>query len=619
MLNKSLTRLSVFCLASGAMISSGLFVLPGIAFELAGPAVILAYALASVFVIPAMISMAELATAMPKSGGSYFFVERSLGPLMGTFAGFLNWLSIALKAGFALVGIGTVGALFLPLPMELGIKVVAIGGCLVFTVINLFTVKGVSKLQTALVFALLAILVVHCTVGFTRVESAAYTPFMTVDFETLFAVAGMIFVSFGGLTKVASVGEEVQNPGKNLPQGMFAAFGVVSLLYILAIIVTVGTVPAEELSGSLIPVALSAERIFGPWGIRIVEVASLLAFITTANAGILSASRSPMAMSKDGLLPQALSKTNKRFNTPHTSILLTSGFIILVIALLSIEDLIKTASTMMILMFILVNVAVIVMRSSKLQSYQPVFRSPLYPWMQIFAIILYHFLIFEMGFVPLLITFGFGVLTMLWFLAYVWRKIDRESAFVYLVKGITSKDIARSDLEDELLHISLERSGTEADRFDHLVRDCEILDIEESISAKELFTRMSEVLAGRLDLDKGEMFDSFIKRERESSTVIQPGLAIPHVIVEGNHVFDILLVRCKEGIVFSELHQPVTTVIALVGSKDERNFHLRALMHIAHLVQNPKFESGWQGARNAEQLRDVVLLSRQRKTTGGPS
>jgi len=595
------------------MISSGLFVLPGIAFEKAGPAVILAYALASLFVIPAMIAMAELATAMPKSGGSYFFVERSLGPLMGTFAGFLNWLSIALKAGFALIGIGTVGALFLPFPMEVGIKIVAISSCLVFTVINLVSVKGVSKLQTVLVFVLLGILAVHSFFGFPRVNSVSYTPFMTVGFETLFAVAGMIFVSFGGLTKVASVGEEVKNPGKNLPQGMFIAFGVVSLLYLLIITVTVGTVAPEELSGSLIPVALSAEKIFGPWGIRAVEVASLLAFITTANAGILSASRSPMAMSKDGLLPLALSQTNKRFNTPHISILLTSGFIVLVIALLSIEDLIKTASTMMILMFILVNIAVIVMRSSKLQSYQPVFRSPFYPWLQIFAIILYHFLIFEMGLVPLLITLGFGVLTMLWFLGYVWRKIDRESAFVYLVKGITSKEIVRSDLEDELRHISLERNTPELDRFDHLINECVILDIDKGMNAKELFSEMSGVLSKRLNQNQEMLYKLFVEREKESSTVIQPGLAIPHVIVEGENVFDVMLVRCKEGVVFSELHQPVKTIIALVGSKDERNYHLRALMHIAHLVQSPKFQEGWMKARGVEQLRDVVLLSRPRK------
>ena len=613
MLKKNLNLLSVFCLAAGAMISSGLFVLPGIAFEKAGPAIILAYALASLFIIPAMLAMAELATAMPKSGGSYFFIERSLGPLMGTFAGFLNWLSIALKAGFALIGIGTVGALFLPFPLEMGIKLVAIVSCVIFTVINLISVKSVGSLQTILVFGLLGILVIHSFFGFTHIHSiSAYTPFITTDLETIFAVAGMIFVSFGGLTKVASVGEEVQNPGRNLPWGMFLAFGVVSLLYIVVIIVTVGTVEAEKLSGSLIPIALSAEQVFGKWGIIAVEVASLLAFITTANAGILSASRSPLAMSRDGLLPIAFSSTNKRFNTPHTSIFLTSGFIILVIAVLSIEDLIKTASTMMILMFILVNFAILVMRSSSLKSYQPIFKMPFYPVLPIVAIILYLFLIFEMGIVPLLLTVAFGVVASIWYVVYVWRKIDRESAFIYLVKSMTSKKMNRSGLEDELRKISLERSGVELDRFDYLIKNSEILDIEGSIHAKELFKRMSEVLSKRLNVKEDELFQSFLKREEESSTVLQPGLAIPHVIVEGTNVFDIMLVRCKEGVIFSELHQPVKIIIALVGSSDERNYHLRVLMNIARLVENKSFKTEWLSARNVEQLRDVVLLSRPR-------
>ena len=428
MLKKDLNRLDVFCLAAGAMISSGLFVLPGIAFEKTGPAIVLAYALASLFIFPAMLSKAELATAMPKAGGSYFFIERSLGPLMGTYAGFLNWLSIALKAGFALIGIGTIGAQFLPFPQEVGIKLVAIISCIIFTFFNLVSVKSVGKLQTLLVFALLGILFLNSSAGFGKVDSSAFDPFFTADIETLFAVAGMIFVSFGGLTKVASVGEEVKNPGQNLPQGMFLAYGVVSILYIFVIYITVGTVEAEQLSGSLVPIALSAQQIFGNWGIVAIETAALLAFITTANAGILSASRSPLAMSRDGLVPEWLSKTNHRFHTPHASILITSIFIILVVSLLSIEDLVKTASTMMILMFILVNISVVVMRSSRLQSYQPAFRAPFYPWLQIVSIVLYGFLIFEMGTVPLLITAVFGFLAGAWYLGYVWRKINRESA-----------------------------------------------------------------------------------------------------------------------------------------------------------------------------------------------
>ena len=112
-LKKDLGTLEVFSIAAGAMVSSGLFVLPAIAYAKAGPAVILSYLLAAVIVVPAMFAKAELATAMPKAGGTYFFINRSFGPLFGTFAGLAAWLSLALKSAFALVGIGVFISTFL--------------------------------------------------------------------------------------------------------------------------------------------------------------------------------------------------------------------------------------------------------------------------------------------------------------------------------------------------------------------------------------------------------------------------------------------------------------------------------------------------------------------------
>ena len=86
------------------MISSGLFVLPALAYAKAGPAVILSYLFASILIIPSAFSQAELATAMPRAGGTYFYVERSLGPIWGLFGGLANWFSVALKSAFAIVG-----------------------------------------------------------------------------------------------------------------------------------------------------------------------------------------------------------------------------------------------------------------------------------------------------------------------------------------------------------------------------------------------------------------------------------------------------------------------------------------------------------------------------------
>lgn len=612
-LKKDLTLIHVFCIATGAMISSGLFVLPGLAFAIAGPAVVLSYAIAGLLMVPTMFSQAELATAMPKSGGSYFFVERSLGPLAGSVAGLANWFSITLKATFALIGIGTLGSLVLPDAGEWSMKLIAIIACVCFAAVNVISVKGTGRLQVVLTLGLLAIVGLYVAGGMAEVRHLRFEGFMAAGWKSIFAVTGMVFVSYGGLTKVVDVSEEVRRPHRNLPLGMFLAFVTVNLLYLLVVFVTVGAVDARQLSGSLVPLALGADAMMGRAGVALISVAALFAFATTANAGILSASRSPMAMSRDGLLPTAFAKTGVRWNTPHVAILVTVTCSVLAIMFLSVEELVKTASTMMLLMFVLVNVAVIIMRQSGFQSYRPKFRLPLYPWLQIAAIIVYGFLIVDMGAIPLIVTGTFALLACAWYVGYVHHRVDRQSAFVSLVKRIVSRDIQRSSLEKELRQISLERDGAASDRFDQLVKECAILDIDESISARELFRRVADALSPRLCVDAPHLYELFIARERQSSTVVEPGLAIPHVVVDGENLFDILLVRCKEGIVFSDLHPPVKTVFVLIGSRDERNYHLRALMTVAHIVREPDFRSRWSEARNVEQLRDVVLLSSRKR------
>ncbi|MBN1809401.1 MAG: amino acid permease [Planctomycetes bacterium] len=607
--------MGVFSVAAGAMISSGLFVLPGLAFAKAGPAVILSYALASLLMIPSMLSKAELATAMPKSGGSYFFIERSLGPLPGTFAGFANWVSISLKSAFALVGIGTLGEVLLP---HLGLKGTALAACAFFALVNLVSLKGAGRLQILLVLGLLLMIGIYVGKGMGSVEVTRFSPFMPHGSPAVFAVAGMVFVSFGGLTKVVSVAEEVRNPARNLPLGMFLAFAIVSLLYVAVVFVTVGAVDPHTLAGNLAPIAAGADAALGPVGVLLLETAAFLAFATTANSGILAAARSPMAMSRDGLLPAFLSKTNRRFSTPHTAIIATAVFMGAVVAFLSVEDLVKTASTMMILMFMMVNAATIIMRQSGLQNYRPTFRAPLYPWLQVAAIILYGFLIVEMGRVPLILTGAFALAAGIWYLAYVRPRIERESAFVFLVKNILAKDIGRSGLEDELKHITLERDEVSLDRFDRLVTNAGVIDSGTCMSAKEMFKAVAAKLAPRVAMDKDALYRLFLKREMESSTVVHPGIAIPHVVLQGEGIFDLLLVRCRSGVVFSELHQPVTTVFVLAGTMDERNYHLRALMTIAHIIEEPGFIDRWLKARGEEELKDMLLLSKRRREAPPP-
>ncbi|MEJ2703054.1 MAG: amino acid permease [Sedimentisphaerales bacterium] len=617
-LRKELGFLDVFAIAAGAMISSGLFVLPAIAYAKAGPAVVLSYLLASIVILPSALSQAELATAMPRAGGTYFYVERSLGPIWGLFGGRAIWFAVALKSAFAVVGMAALIEVVLHEAFGVRVsqwhlKIFGVACCLGFVVINIVSVKHTTKFQVWLVGILLVLLAFFVVAGAGQTQAARYKGFLEKGWFAVFATAGLVFVSFGGLTKVASITEEVRNPGRNLPVGMTLAWAVVALFYVGVISVTVGLLDGQELEGSLMPISSAAGKFLGTAGFAILGLAAIAAFITTANGGILAASRYPMAMSRDQLLPQVLGRISERFATPYISVLLTGAFMISAIAFLDLEVLVKTASTLMLILFILVNVSVIIMRESRIQSYRPKFKSPLYPYAHVLAVLAYGGLIVDMGWVPLSITAGFVALSAAWYGLYVRRRVSRASAVMHVVERVTARELKTVTLENELRDILLERDDVIEDRFDRLIRDCPILDIEGKKDGEDVFREISAILADRLASDEYVLFEKFLHREAEGGTVVQPGLAIPHVVVEGEHQFEVLLVRARDGITFRGVADPVKIMFVLAGSRDERNYHLRALMAIAQIAQEKGFEQRWLTARDTEAIRNLILLSARKR------
>jgi len=608
-LKRELGLLDVFCIASGAMISSGLFVLPGIASAKTGPALFLSYILASFIAVPTIFSKAELVTAMPKAGGDYFYISRSMGSVAGVMGGASSWFSLSLKATFALIGMAAYVELIAPFP----IKAVSLVLCLVFIILNLTGIKQAAKTQIILVFGLLSILVFYVSLGFGSINIERYTPFAPFGIGSVFATAGFVFISYGGLTKIASIAEEVRNPSRNIPLGMILSLVIVGILYALVAFVTTGLLPQEELAQSLTPISDAAYSFSGNLGGAILAIAAILAFISTANAGVISASRYPLAMSKDKLLPGFFGKVNRKYATPHYSIIFTGAFMILAILFLRLELLVKLASELLILLYIFTNIAVIIMRESKLQNYQPRFRSPLYPGMQILGIVGSGFLLAKMGWLILLLASLIIVAGLVWYLLYLGVREIKEFGLVHVIERVVDKELTSGQLSKELKGIIRERDKIIEDRFDHLIKDSAILDLEGQLSSEEFFKRASDFLVEGLGVDKDKLVKLFMKREEESHTVIRPGLAIPHVIVEGEHKFSILLARAKAGIVFPGVSEPVHTIFALVGTRDERNFHLRALAAIAQIAQDKDFDKNWLKARNIEELRDIILLAERKR------
>jgi len=176
-LERDLGLSSVLAISVGAMIGSGVFILPALALEIAGPAVIVAYALAGVLVVPAALSKSEMATAMPEAGGTYIYIERGMGPLLGTIAGVGTWFSLSFKGALALVG----GVPYLLLLFDLPLKPVALGLAAVLILINIAGAKQTGRLQIVIVVIMLAALGWFAAGSASGVTSANYASFLQME------------------------------------------------------------------------------------------------------------------------------------------------------------------------------------------------------------------------------------------------------------------------------------------------------------------------------------------------------------------------------------------------------------------------------------------------------
>jgi len=613
-LKRELSLLGVFCIASGAMVSSGIFILPGLAYSKAGPAVIICYLLAGLLSIPGMLSLAEMTTAMPKAGGDCFTIIRSMGPAVGTIAGLLSWFSLSMKSAFALVGM----SVFTVLIVDLNTHAIAVLFCLAFLFINLIGIKEAGRTQVVFVVALLALMLLYIARGLPAVKVENLAPFAPQGLAAVFFTTGLVFVSYAGLLKIASIAEEIKDPARNIPLGMILSLLVVSVIYVLMVFVTAGVMDPIRLSQSLTPISDGAFVFMGPAGKIALAVAAILAFLSTANAGIMTAARSLVPLSNDGLLPSFFGRINARFGTPHNSLFLT-GLLIIVALFLRLEILVEAASVVLILTNILSCTSVIILRESRVQNYQPHFRAPLYPWLQIVGIIGFGFLLLEMGTEALAMSFILiiGGLFVYWFYGRI--RANREYALLHLVERViarefrTGADPGYISLEAELREIVRERDQIVTDRFDHIIEKSVVLDIGSSVSAQDFFKLAAEKLSARLNVEESVLIQALTERETQSSTVIGANLAIPHIVIEGEHLFDVLVARCKGGIRFSEHESNVTAAFVIAGTRDERNFHLHSLAAIAQIAQDPNFEKKWMEAKNQEALRDIVLLGKRKR------
>ena len=476
-LERKLGLFSVVIISLSAMIGSGLFVLPALAMlEMGGGThpvggVWLAYLIAALLVLPGAISKSELSTAMPSSGGSYVYVERTFGPLVGTIAGLGLWANFMLKSAFALIGFKAYLWVIEDLiGIDINLETASLALLVIIVAINILGVKRIKKIQTPIVMfstfyllSLCAYAVVTQDLDWNGVTSREAFG----GWDDVASTSAFVFVSYAGVTKIAAVGGEIKNPERNMPYGILLSLLFSCLLYVTVTMVMAAAVdPSEYMHGdhgaSEDPVYIFAEAVGGGTVGAIAAVLAVVTMTSMALAGILASSRFPFAMARDKLLPQFLENVHGKYGTPHWAIVGTGIAMGLAIIFLPVHDVAELASGFQIMAFMLINACVIVLRSSSESHawYHPEWKTPwpLYPLIQLFGIFGGGTLLYFMGTKSLIGAIVAIILGTIIFRSYGKdRVVDEITPWETTKKMLTDPD----EVEKRRVHAAFHAADTE--------------------------------------------------------------------------------------------------------------------------------------------------------------
>ena len=440
-LERTLGLVGGLAIGVGTMIGAGIFVFPGLAGAEVGTAATASFAIGGVIALLVALPTSELATAMPKSGGGYYFISRGLGTLAGTVVGLSLWLGLVFATAFYLVGLGFYA---LDALREVGITIGASPGLIVsvlavlfgigFTVLNITGTENAAKLQNGIVALLLSMLVAFLAFGLLDVFGLvdADTPPGTVEDQWLvvpiLSTAALVFTSYLGFAQVATVGGEMKNPGRNLPLAMIGSVMIVAVMYVFTIFVATNIFDRQQLGefGETAMVEIGRE-LLGVTGAIVIIIGGLLATMSSANASILSTSRAIYGVSKDALLPSHAARINLKYGTPHIALGLAGGPVIVLAATRQVALLAEVASFLHLIMYGLICVALLAIRRDEPEWYDPDFRVPGGPVIPILGALASFGLIGFMNRSSQLVGLAIMVATAGWYFYYA-RDVELKGA-----------------------------------------------------------------------------------------------------------------------------------------------------------------------------------------------
>lgn len=426
-LARDLGFLEAYTIGVGTMIGAGIFVLPGIVANNAGPAGMVSFIIGGFVSLLTALSLSELATGMPKAGGSYYYVNRAMGSFFGSIVGWSMWGGLMFATAFYMLGFGQYLTFFYG---NIPVAWSALGMAALLIAVNYRGVKEAGVLQNLIVILLLGFILVFLAFGVFNIDWGVFRPFNPKGWGAVASTAATVYVSFIGFEVIATSAEEIKNPGRNLPLSMIASVLTPMIFYVLVMLVSTGVLPVSELAISNIPVADVASEYLGTVGALMMVVGAVLATVSSANASILSAARVNFAMGRDKILTGWLNKIHNKYRTPFRAILITGVVILVLIGLgVGIETLADVASFLYLVTYALVHVAVIVMRRAAPEDYNPDFKlsSWAYPLIPLLGAASCLVIVAQMRSLVMIIGGAIVLLGVLWYFAYAASRAIKPS------------------------------------------------------------------------------------------------------------------------------------------------------------------------------------------------
>lgn len=372
----------------GAMIGAGIFVLTGLATEIAGAGAILVFALNGGVTTFSALSYAELASAIPRNGGGYAYVRETFSAPVSFVMGWTRWFTYMVAGALYALGFGSnfVEFLHIYLPGAPDAPVVyALAAVAIFVALNAVSTEASGGAETIVTLVKVLILLVFVAFGLQALDLGNFDPlFPDAGPITALPAMGLTFIAFQGYDLIATVTEEVENPQKNIPRAIFLSLGVTVLIYVLVVGVAIGTLGPDLLGAAGETAIAEAAEGFMPaipllgTGAALIAFGAVFSTISALNAVVIGSSRVAFAMGREAQLPTRLGRIHPRFGTPFVAILASAVVMLLAVVVVPVETVGNLASLFTLLGFIVVNLAVIRLRRQRPDMARP-FEIPFYP------------------------------------------------------------------------------------------------------------------------------------------------------------------------------------------------------------------------------------------------